>query len=455
MIAGHHTSVWNDDGQDPWNACKDVSVIGVTMLLVMLVTLAMGVPIVFCIGLASVVAILMIGPSAPWIIIPNSMFNGMDSFPLMAIPFFVLAGDLMNRGGITLRLVEFADTLVGHIRGGLAHANIASSMLFAGITGSALADTAALGRILIPAMERAGYDRPFSAAVTAASSLIGPIIPPSVTMIIYGVTAGVSIGGLFLAGFVPGILIGLGLMLVTYVIARRRGYPVRDSRASLHAIAVSFWRALPALMMPIIILGGIFGGVMTPTESAAVAVVYAIIVGMFVLRELKVSDLFPIFLRSGMVTASIMVIVGSARIFADMLGSEQIPQQLASLLLAITDEPWILLLAINLFLLAVGCVLDTSAAIIILVPVLLPVVAATGIDPLTFGVIMCINLIIGLATPPLGVCLFVAADIAGITVERLVVAIWPFLLVQIGVLFLITYVPDVATFLPRLFGYHS
>lgn len=423
------------------------------MLFVMLALLAAGVPIVFSIGLAAVAGILVIGPGAPWILIPNSMFNGMDSFPLMAVPFFILAGELMNRGGITLRLVRFAGVLVGHIRGGLAHANIVASMLFAGITGSALADTAAIGSILIPAMKEEGYDADFSAAVTASSSLIGPIIPPSITMVIFGVTAGVSIGGLFLAGFVPGILIGFGLMGVAYLISRRRGYEVRERRASAREFFARLKDALLALLMPGIILGGIFAGVMTPTESAAVAVFYALIVGMFVFRELRPRDLAPIFLRSGLVTAFIMLIVGVARIFSDLLAAEQIPQQLSQALLSVTRSPWLILLLINVFLLFVGCVMDTTAAIIILVPVLLPVAQSIGVDPLTFGIIMSINLIIGLATPPLGVCLFVASGIAKITVERLVLAIWPFLLVEIGVLLLITYVPGLAMSVPRFFGY--
>ena len=423
------------------------------MLLVMLALLALGVPIAFCIGLASAVAILMVGPSAPWIIVPNSMLNGMDSFPLMAVPFFVLAGDLMNRGGITVRLVNFANLLVGGIRGGLAQSNVVASMLFAGITGSALADTAAIGRILIPAMEREGYDRAYAAAITASSSIIGPVIPPSITMVLFGVTAGVSIGGLFLAGVVPGVLIGIGLMTMAYVTARRRGFPVREVPVTRQVA----WRisrdALIALMMPAIILGGIFGGVMTPTESAAVAVLYAVVVGVFVLRELSLRDLWTALLRSGMTTASIMFIVGAARIFADMLGSEQVPEQLALIVLALSDDRWVILLLINVFLLLVGAVMDTSAAIIILVPVLLPVAASIGIDPLTFGIIMCVNLIIGLATPPLGVCLFVASDIARISVDRLVAAIWPFLLLEIGVLLLITYVPGLAIALPRLAGF--
>ncbi|MFQ5912923.1 MAG: TRAP transporter large permease [Nitrospinota bacterium] len=427
--------------------------VGGVMLAAMLFLLAAGVPIVFSIGLAAVAAIVVISPGVPWILIPNSMFNGMDSFPLMAVPFFVLAGELMNQGGITLRLVRFASALVGHIRAGLAHANIVASMLFAGITGSALADTAAIGSILIPAMKEEGYEADFSAAVTASSSLIGPIIPPSITMVIFGVTASVSIGGLFLAGFVPGVLIGFGLMGMAYFLARRRGYAGQARRASAGEALRRLKDALLALLMPAIILGGIFGGVMTPTESAAVAVFYALMVGMFVFREIRVRDLGPIFLRSGLVTAFIMIIVGVARIFSDLLSGEQIPQHLSEAILSVTQSPWLILLLINVFLLFVGCVMDTTAAIIILVPVLLPVAQRIGVDPLAFGIIMSINLIIGLATPPLGVCLFVASKIAKIPVERLVVAIWPFLLVEVGVLFLITYVPGLAMAVPRFFGY--
>lgn len=427
--------------------------VGLIMLIVMLAFLAGGIPIVFAIGLASLTGMLVVGAGAPLIMIPNSMFNGMDSFPLMAVPFFVLAGEIMNRGGITVRLVRFANALVGRFTGGLAHANIVASMLFAGITGSALADTAAIGSTMIPAMRKAGYDADYSAAVTASSSLIGPIIPPSITMVIFGVTASVSIGGLFLSGIVPGILIGLGLMVMASIIAKRRGYQMAGEAISPRKFVALTGNALLALMMPVIILGGIFGGIMTPTEAAAVAVAYSLLVGMLVFRELHLKDLPILFLRAGRVTAMIMIIVGVARIFADVLSSEQVPQQLSAAIMSLTDNKWLILLLMNLFLLLVGCVMDTTAAIIILTPVLLPVATSIGLDPLTFGIIMCINLIIGLATPPLGICLFVAADIANISFEKLVMAIWPFLLVEVAVLLLITYVPEVAMIVPRYFGY--
>ena len=427
--------------------------VGLVMLLTLVALLALGVPVVFALGLAGLAGMLAIGPAAPMIIIPNSMMSGMDSFPLMAIPFFILAGELMNKGGITLRLVNFANVVIGGIRGGLAYANVMASMLFAGITGSALADTAAIGRIMIPAMERQGYDRPFSTAVTVSSSLIGPIIPPSITMVVYGVTAGVSIGGLFLGGIVPGLLVGFALMGLVGVMSHRRGYPKQEQPLTLGLFLRSLRDALVALMMPLIILGGIFGGIMTPTEAAAIAVIYALLVGFLVLRELRLADLFPIFLRSALLTAAILIIVGTARVATDLLAQEQIPQQVAALLLSLTNEPWQVMLLINVFLLLIGTVIDTIAAIIITVPILLPIALQIGLDPITFGVIVCVNLIIGLATPPLGICLFVASGVARLPVERLVQAMWPFLAVLVGVLLLITYVPGLVSFLPTHFGY--
>ncbi len=425
--------------------------IGTLLVGLMLLFLAAGIPIVFGIGLASLAGVLALR-NVPLIVIPNRMFNGMDSFPLMAIPFFLLAGELMNVGGITVRIVRFANALVGHIRGGLAHADIVASMFFAGITGSALADAAAIGSIMIPAMKKEGYDEDFSAAVTASAALMGPIIPPSITMVIFGVTAGVSIGALFMAGFVPGVLIALGLMAVAYVIARRRNYPKASEMVGAREFLRRLKDAFLALLTPLIILGGILGGVMTPTESAAVAVFYALFLGLVVFRTLRWGDLPRLLLKTGVVTGFIMIIVGAANVFAWLLAVEQVPQHLSRFFLAISRNPWVVLLVINLFLLIVGCLMDTSAAIIILVPVLMPLITSVGIDPLHFGLVMCINLIIGMATPPFGVVLFLVCNITKLTMERLVRAIWPFLLVEVAILFLVTYVPGIALWVPRLFG---
>jgi tripartite ATP-independent transporter DctM subunit len=426
--------------------------IGVALFGGMLVFMLLGIPIVFSLGLAAVLATFLIGSGLPWIIIPSSMMNGMDSFPLMAVPFFILAGELMSRGGIAERLVDFANALVGHIRGGLGHATVVSNTMLALDTGSALAQIAAVGRIMIPAMERHGYPRDFATALTCCASLIGPIIPPSITMVIYAVTAGASVAGLFLAGVVPGLLFAGGLMAYVYLRALVRGeHPVQ--KFSLAEVARTGRHATFALLMPVIILGGIFAGIMTPTESAAVAVLYAMLVGAFVFRRLTWRDLYACLLDTGITTSFIMLIVGAARIFSDLLVSEAVPQALVAALVGFTKDPIVLLLLINILLLIVGCLMDTTAAIIILTPVLLPAVVQAGVDPKLFGIIMCINLVIGMATPPVGVALYLASDVGRVRLEALIARIWPLLLVQIAVLFFITYVPDVSLALPRYFGY--
>jgi len=426
--------------------------LGIVLFGGMIALMLLGVPVVFAIGLAAVLGTLVIGASAPWIIIPSSMINGMDSFPLLAIPFFILAGELMNRGGIAERLVGFANSLVGHIRGGLGHATVVSNTMLAMDTGSALAQVAAIGRIMVPAMEKRGYPRDYATALTCAASLIGPIIPPSITMVIYAVAAGASIGGLFLAGVVPGILIAASLMGYVYIRARLRNEKPAHQFSGREVLARGK-DAILALLMPVIILGGIFAGIMTPTESAAVAVLYALLAGALVFRKLKLKDIYESLLNTGIVTSFIMLIVGAARIFSDMLASEAVPQQIVASMIHLTSNPILLLLLVNLLLLVVGSLMDTTAAIIILTPVLLPVVATAGVDPMLFGIIMCINLVIGMATPPVGVALYLASEIGKVKLDRLIVAIWPMLLVLVGVLMLITYVPAIPLALPRYFGY--
>ena len=426
--------------------------LGLVLFGGMMVFMLSGVPVVFAIGLSAVLGILLIGAAAPWIIIPSSMINGMDSFPLLAIPFFILAGELMNRGGIAERLIGFANSLVGHIRGGLGHATVLSNTMLAMDTGSALAQVAAIGRIMVPAMEKRGYDREYATALTCAASLIGPIIPPSITMVIYAVAAGASIGGLFLAGVVPGILIATSLMGYVYVRARVRGeMPAHEF--SFREVLARGKDAILALLMPFIILGGIFTGVMTPTESAAVAVLYALLAGALVFRKLTFKDVYESLLNTGIVTAFIMLIVGAARIFSDLLASEAVPQQIVAAMANLTTDPYLLLLLVNILLLIVGALMDTTAAIIILTPVLLPIVTTAGVDPMLFGIIMCINLVIGMATPPVGVALYLASEIGRVKLDRLIVAIWPMLLVLVGVLMVITYVPSIPLALPRYFGY--
>lgn len=426
--------------------------VGLTLFGGMLVLMLLGIPIVFCIGLAAIAATFVIGSSSPLLIIPSSMFNGMDSFPLMAVPFFVLAGEMMNKGGIAERLVDFANSLVGHIRGGLGHATVVSNTLLSLDTGSALAQVAAIGKIMIPAMVKQGFARDYSTALTCSASLLGPIIPPSITMVIYAVAAGASVGQLFLAGVVPGLLMAGTLMGYVYYRAVRDGHKPTQ-KFSLLAVWRSTRYAILALLMPVIILGGIFAGVMTPTESAAIAVLYAGIVGAFVFRRLTLRDMYDCLLTTGIMTSFIMLIVGAARIFSDLLASEAVPQAVVKQLVSITTDPVMIMLLINLLLLVVGCLMDTTAAIIILTPVLLPAAVAAGVDPGLFGIVMCLNLTIGMATPPVGVALYLSAEVGGVRIEQLIRAIWPQLVLQVIVLMFITYVPSASLALPRWLGY--
>ncbi len=420
--------------------------------LTFLVSLALGVPIAFGLGLAATAAVVAWGQVPLWLL-PQRMFTGVDSFVFMAIPFFILAGELMCTSGILDRLVKFTDSLVGHIRGGLAHVNIVASMIFAGISGSAVADAAALGALLIPSMQKE-YDVDFGSGVCAGASTIGPIIPPSIPMVIYALAAGgVSIAALFLAGVIPGILMGLGMMTIAYGIAKRRGYPVRPRSLSWRVLLVQFWQVLPALLMPVIIVGGILGGIFTATEAAAVAVAYAVLVGFVVTKELKWRDIPPALLKAGVTTSVVFMLIATSNAVSWLLTTQQVPRLIGQFLQHVTSSPAVFLLIVNIFLLIVGCLLDLSAAIIMFVPILAPIALIYGVDPLHFGFVVVLNLVIGLLTPPVGVCLFVVAGIARIPLERLVRAVWPFLLWQIAVLILVTYVPVVCTAIPRFFGY--
>ncbi|HHV51929.1 MAG TPA: TRAP transporter large permease [Synergistaceae bacterium] len=425
----------------------------IVLLVALIICIFFGMPIGFSLGVSALCSLASWG-SIPLKLMVQRMFTGIDSFPLMAIPFFMLAGELMFSGGMLTRLFKFADALVGHIRGGLGHVNVMASMLFAGITGSALADTAALGSMEIPMMVEGGYDVDYSAAITAASSIVGPIIPPSIPMVIYAVAAGnVSIAGLFLAGAVPGILIGVAMMIYNYVISLKRNYPRRETRITFMEFIRIFRRAILVLMMPIIILGGILSGIFTPTEASAVAVAYAIIVGFFVTRELNFKGLTRALLNSGIESGVVLIVVGMSSIVSWILATQQVPQIAANFFLSLTDNPFIYLLCVNALLLFLGCFMDPTPAIILVTPILTPIAIALGIDPLHFGLVVVINLIVGLITPPVGLCLFIACGIAKISLERISKAVLPFVLVEIAVLFLITYVPSICLFLPKLLGY--
>lgn len=412
----------------------------VLLFVILAVLILINVPIAIALALSSVFIIAIIG-QIPLITIPQKMFAALDSFPLMAAPFFILAGKLMEIGGISERLVNFANSLVGHFKGGLAHVSIVACMFFAAISGSGSATTAAIGGIMIPAMVKAGYDRNFSTAVQAVGGTTGIIIPPSVPLVLYGVSAGVSVSSLFLAGILPGILIGLSLMVVAYVISRKEGYGAEIERTKLWK---SFREATLALLMPVIILGGIYGGFFTPTEASVVAVVYGFIVGVFVYKQINLKTLREMLVSSVVTTSVILFIIASASIFGMVLTREKVPQSIVTLLSESNLSPVVILLLVNLLLLIVGTFMETIAAIIILTPILLPVVTQIGIDPIHFGIIMTANLAIGLITPPVGVSLFVGARVGNTKFEPLVRAVVPFMLMMIVSVIIITFIPQLS-----------
>ncbi len=410
------------------------------------ILVAVGSPIAFSLGLASVAGMLYNG-SFNLVIVPQRMFTAIDSFSLMAIPFFMLAGSLMEVGGISRRIVNFANVFVGWFTGGLAMVGILASMIFASVSGSAVATTAAMGSVLIPSMEEKKYGRGYSAAVIAAAGTIGPIIPPSIPMVIYGSITGVSIGALFVGGYIPGILIGLALMSVAYLIAKKRRYPKSPAKNLSEAVH-SLSDGVFALIMPFIIIGGILLGIFTPTESGAVACVYAFLVGKFVYKELTPSAMFRVMRESVVMTTMIMFLVAVASIFGWLLTAENVPSILAQFFLSITTNPLILLFLINIMLLILGTFMDCTPAIILVVPVLLPLLQEVGIDLVHFGVVMVVNLGIGLLTPPVGTCLFVASRISRLSIVEIVKEIWPLIIVMITVLAIITYIPQTITWLP-------
>ncbi|MGP9806354.1 TRAP transporter large permease [Paracoccus sp. NSM] len=415
--------------------------------------LLLGLPVFFGMLAAPGIILWLNGQERDLTLLYRNLYNGMDSFPLMAIPFFMLAGELMNRGGITLRLVEFAQALMGHLRGGLAHVNVLSSMLFAGLSGSAVADTSALGSMLVPAMEKQGYTRRFAAAITAASSVIGPIIPPSGIMIIYAYVMGESVAALFLAGIVPGVMVGLGLMAVIKVMADRYDFPIASARQPWAARGRASLKAFWPLLTPIIILGGILGGIFTPTEAAAVAVLYAMVISLFVLRTMRPGELPDVLGRAALTSAVVLLLVGAAMSFKTVVSLSHAPQIMADFILGLTANPLLLLFLINLLLFVVGMFLDAGPAIIILAPILAPVFESMGVDSVHFAIIMCVNLTVGLATPPMGLVLFVAAAVSKERVTTIARAILPFLAVEILVIFLITYFPALSMTIPRLTGF--
>ncbi len=415
--------------------------------------LMLGLPVVFGLLAAPALLLWMNGQGRDIVLLYRNVYEGMNSFPLMAIPFFMLAGELMNRGGISARIVGFAQAMVGHFRGGLAQVNVVDSMLFAGISGSAVADVSALGSIIIPQMEKKGYPKPFAAAITAASAIIGPIIPPSGIMIIYAYVMGESVAALFLAGIVPGILIGIALMITIKLMANRYKLPEAQPRVSWgeagQAAGAAFW----PLMTPVLLMGGIVSGVFTPTEAAAVAAGYSFVISIFILRTLKWSDLPGVLTRAGITSSVVMLLVGAAMAFKTVAALAHTPELLASALLGITENPLLLLLLVNLLLFIVGMFLDAGPAIIILGPILAPIFTSLGVDPVHFAIVMTVNLTIGLLTPPMGLVLFATSAVSGLRVETIARAVLPFLAVEMLVILLVTYIPAISLTLPRLAGF--
>jgi C4-dicarboxylate transporter, DctM subunit len=421
----------------------------VILFAALLVCFALGMPIAFSLGVASV-ATLQYGSSLPLSLAAQRLFTGTDSFPLMAIPFFMLAGELMESGGISRRLFDFAHAIVGFVCGGLAMVAVAAAMFFAGISGAAAADTAAVGAVSIPAMIRRGYAKGFAAAVQAAGGSIGVIIPPSIPMIIFGVVGGVSIGKMFMGGFIPGLLIGAGLMAASYFLAKKAGY-AKDAFTGFREIRRTFSGALWALLMPVIILGGILGGIFTPTEAAVVAALYGLAIGFLVYRELRLRHLPRILARAAISTSTVMLLIATANIFGWILTAERVPQNVGAYLMSLSSSRHVLYGLILICLLIVGTFMETSASLIILTPVFLPVVRQLGIDPVHFGVVMVTALAIGMLTPPLGICLFIACNIARIQLTEIIGYITPFLAVMIAMLVLITYVPALVMMVPDYF----
>lgn len=417
--------------------------LGSTLLL-----FAIGMPVAFAMVVSAGAALLSLG-NVPLMVLPQRIVTGADSFPLMAIPLFLLAGNLMIGGGLTDKLSRFATAMVGHFRGGLAQVNIVNSMVMGGMSGSAIADAVSDCKILVPVMVKSGYSARFAAALSGATAVIAPIIPPSIPFIIYGSIAGVSIGQLFLAGAIPGILMGVYLMVAVNVIARRRNFP-RGERPTLRGIVHALRVSGPPLMLPVIILGGILAGVFTPTEAGAVAVVYALVLSMVFYRSLGAADIPKILLETGVQAGVIMLVIAAASPFSWLLAREQVGQAVVQLLAHIGDNEILFLLVLNVVLLVLGMFLDATAVLIIVVPVLVPVFAALGLDPVHMGVIVVMNLMIGMVTPPFGLVMYVVCDILKVTITDFIREVWPFLLALVAILLTITYVPELVLFLPKL-----
>src|SRR5690625_2744103 len=430
----------------------DEELVGTSLIVFFFaILLFAGMPVAFVLGITGILSIIAMG-TIPLTVLPQKMWTSLDSFPLMALPLFILASEIMNHSGITKGIIDLCKMIVGRLRGGLAYTNVASSAIFASISGSASATAAAIGSIMVPAMEKEGYDKDTSAALTASASILGPIIPPSTSAVILGVSAQLSIGALFIAGYVPGVLFALGLGIYIFIVGKRRNFPVDTTRYKKSEVYNILKQSIPAILMPLIIIGGILSGVFTATESAAIACFYGILVGMFYMKTLKLKDLPNMFLKAGVLTGAINIILGTSNVLGWSITIQQVPQMIADWMLSLSENPHVILLLILALFLIVGLFMEIAVAIIMLTPILFPIVISIGVDPLHFGIIMLFALTIGMVTPPLGLSLFVMTAVANTTIGGIMKRIYPQIIIAVLVLLLITFVPELTLWLPRLFN---
>jgi C4-dicarboxylate transporter, DctM subunit len=419
------------------------------IFIVLVGLIMLGLPIAVSMGMTAVLFFVLLGETNVLSMVPARMYSSTTSFTLLAIPFFILTGNLMNSGGITHRLFQFAQNLVGHLKGGLGHVVVVSAMIFAGMTGAAVAEAAALGTVELEGMTKRGFDRKFSAAILASASTIGPVIPPSIPFVIYGSITGTSVGRLFLGGFVPGFLMGIALMVIVYTISVRRGYP-RERRATFRELLNSAWGALSAILTPIIIIGGMVSGIFTPTEASVAATVYALVLTMFIYKEVKFRDLPKILWETLETSVRVLFIISAAGVFGWLLIHQRVPETVIKGLMSLSGNPWVILLIINIILLILGCFMEGICIMLLTIPVFMPMINKLGIDPVHFGVMMTLNLMIGLLTPPVGMVLYTISSIGKIPVWELAHELRWHLVALAVVLGLVTYVPGFATWVPNL-----
>lgn len=419
------------------------------LLVSFFIFLALGFPVAIALGLSALLGLIS-HPGIPLVVIVQRMFVAIDSFPLMAVPLYMLAGFLMGSGGVSKRIINFSNSLVGHITGGLAHVNILTSMIFAGISGSAVADTAGIGNILIPSMVEHKYSRPYSSAVTAISSTIGIVIPPSIPMVIIGAMLGVSVGKLFLGGIIPGLLIGFSLMFTAYIIAKKEKFPKHRQNIDVKAIIRNFFDAFWALLMPIIIIGGIVVGIFTPTEAGAVAVTYALLAGVVIYKELTFPFILECLWNTAISTAKVFFVIATAGLYTWLLTANGFPMLVGNFLLSITTSPTVMMALIVAILLGITSFMESIATLVLLLPILFPVAQQVGIDPIYFGVMVVVSIGVGLVTPPVGLCLYVAADIANVSLLEASKALIPFIVTIIILLIVLLFTPVLITYIPEL-----